>query len=119
MGKKKRKSGDQTVYREFGSADEALERPVQELSPQEHDLRIQVSRKGRGGKTVTIVSGFQLKPETLKKLLTNHFCSCIIPIHFWNYNFLEIKKIFLYSRRIRCFSYEVEFGKKCVSELPY
>ncbi len=74
--RKKKKAGDKTVYREFGTTDAALERPVQELSPQEHDLRIQFSRKGRGGKTVTIISGFQVKPETLKKLLKTIKAQC-------------------------------------------
>jgi translation initiation factor 1 len=32
-------------------------------------LRVQASRKGRKGKTVTVISGFQAKPETLTKLL--------------------------------------------------
>ncbi len=69
QSKKKKATGDATVYREFGTSEKALERPVQEPSPQEQDLRIQLSRKGRGGKTVTVVSGFQLQPETLKTLL--------------------------------------------------
>ena len=74
MGKGKKK--DRTVYREFGLADGALERPIEELNPQAHDLRIQSSRKGRGGKTVTVVTGFQLKPETLKKLLKTLKADC-------------------------------------------
>lgn len=74
MGKSKKNS--RTVYREFGSADDALERPVQELKPSEHDLRIQTSRKGRGGKTVTLVTGFQLRPETLKTLLKTLKAQC-------------------------------------------
>lgn len=57
------------VYSEFGENAEAIERPVTELPPQQQQIRIQASRKGRGGKTVTVVSGFQLKPETLKALL--------------------------------------------------
>ena len=60
--------GDRTVYREFGN-EEALERPVQELAPEDHDLRIQTSRKGRGGKTVTLIGPFQLSDDSLKKLL--------------------------------------------------
>ncbi|MEB3272426.1 MAG: translation initiation factor [Prochlorothrix sp.] len=60
---------DSVVYREFGSADAAFDRPVPELPPNQQDLRIQASRKGRGGKTVTVITGFQSKPETLKELL--------------------------------------------------
>ncbi|NJN31150.1 MAG: translation initiation factor [Synechococcales cyanobacterium RM1_1_8] len=60
--------GDRTVYREFGN-DAALERPQPEKTPAEHDLRIQTSRKGRGGKTVTLIGPFEQRPETLKTLL--------------------------------------------------
>jgi translation initiation factor 1 len=66
--KRKAAEGDKTVYREFGT-EKALERPVPELSPQDHDLRIQTSRKGRGGKTVTLIGPFQLSPDSLKTLL--------------------------------------------------
>ncbi len=72
----KASGSDRTVYREFGSSNAAFERPTQELKPQEHDLRVQLSRKGRGGKTVTLVTGFQLKPETLKTLLKTLKAQC-------------------------------------------
>ncbi|NEQ70565.1 MAG: translation initiation factor [Symploca sp. SIO2D2] len=64
-------SGNRLVYQEFGSNSNpaAVERAVQELSPQEQNLRLQASRKGRKGKTVTIITGFQAQPETLTKLL--------------------------------------------------
>ncbi len=72
MGKQKKsknkKAGDKTVYREFGTED-ALERPTPELPPGDHNLRIQTSRKGRGGKTVTLIGPFELSDENLKKLL--------------------------------------------------
>jgi translation initiation factor 1 len=63
--------GDRLVYSEFGNSsyEDATERPVPELPPNQQQIRIQVSRKGRGGKTVTVISGFQLKPETLAALL--------------------------------------------------
>jgi translation initiation factor 1 len=32
-------------------------------------LKVQASRKGRKGKTVTVISGFQTQQETLTKLL--------------------------------------------------
>ncbi len=64
-------SGDRIIYREFGpgSKPAAVERAVQELPPNQQDLRVQASRKGRKGKTVTVITGFQAQPETLTKLL--------------------------------------------------
>jgi len=64
-------SGDRIVYREFGpgSNHAATERGVQELPANQQDLRLQASRKGRKGKTVTAITGFQTKPETLDALL--------------------------------------------------
>lgn len=71
-------SGDRIVYREFGPGSQppALERAVQELPPNQQDLRVQASRKGRKGKTVTVISGFQAKPETLDKLLKQLKTQC-------------------------------------------
>ena len=58
------------VYREFGESDEsALERGVPDRPPGEQNLRLQTSRKGRGGKTVTVISGFEAKTDTLNALL--------------------------------------------------
>ncbi|NEP58562.1 MAG: translation initiation factor [Symploca sp. SIO2G7] len=64
-------SGNRLVYQEFGSNSNpaAVERAVQELPPHQQNLRLQASRKGRKGKTVTIITGFQAQPETLTKLL--------------------------------------------------
>jgi translation initiation factor 1 len=77
MSSQKRKSQSsetgthRKVYSEFCNSDnsEAMERPTTDLPPQQQQIRIQASRKGRGGKTVTVVTGFQSKPETLKTLL--------------------------------------------------
>lgn len=64
-------SGNRIIYSEFGpgSKPAAVERAVQELPPNQQNLRVQASRKGRKGKTVTVISGFQAQPENLSKLL--------------------------------------------------
>ncbi|MCL1469042.1 translation initiation factor [Argonema galeatum] len=96
MSSSKRKSSDlktftenRIVYSEFGNGDNsaalkrsvpdnsaALERAVPELPPNQQDLRVQASRKGRKGKTVTIITGFQSKPETLNALLKQLKTQC-------------------------------------------
>jgi translation initiation factor 1 len=72
---------NRAVYREFGpgsnpSKPAAFERAVQDLPPNQQDLRVQASRKGRKGKTVTVISGFQSSPETLDKLLKQLKTQC-------------------------------------------
>jgi translation initiation factor 1 len=79
---KKAKSGgtsptDRIVYSEFGAnPSDALERGVPDLPPNQQNIRVQVSRKGRGGKTVTVISGFQAKAETLTDLLKKLKAQC-------------------------------------------
>lgn len=72
MAKQKKKadgSSDRVVYSEFGTANPAAtERATPDLPPAQQDLRVQVSRKGRKGKSVTIVSGFTHRSETLEAL---------------------------------------------------
>lgn len=71
MAASKRKSkGDGVVYREFGNSPnaDATARPIQELPPNQQQIRIQASRKGRQGKTVTEITGFQCKPDTLASI---------------------------------------------------
>lgn len=64
-----RASSNRVAYSEFGSRSAATERAVPDLPPGQQTLKLQSSRKGRKGKTVTIISGFQAKPETLTSLL--------------------------------------------------
>jgi len=77
MGKSKStdRPTDRAVYREFGPAD-PLARAVPELPPSQQTLRLHVSRKGRGGKTVTVVSGFRHRPETLATLARQLKAQC-------------------------------------------
>ena len=68
---------EQVVYREFGIDNSAaVERAVPELPPQQQNLRVQASRAGRKGKTVTVITGFQVKPETLATLLKQLKAQC-------------------------------------------
>ncbi len=61
---------DRLIYSEFGGSNaQATERSLPDVPVAQQNLRIQVSRKGRGGKTVTVISGFQTKPEVLNALL--------------------------------------------------
>ncbi|WP_310414787.1 translation initiation factor [Chamaesiphon sp. OTE_8_metabat_110] len=61
------KDSNKIAYREFGDEEPDTE-DTAELPPNQHKLKIEASRKGKGGKTVTIVSGFQVSPETLTSL---------------------------------------------------
>ncbi|BAU44821.1 translation initiation factor Sui1 [Leptolyngbya sp. O-77] len=70
---------DKIAWQEFGTGtpeNPTFERPVQELPPNQQQIRVQASRKGRGGKTVTVISGFQAKPETLAALLKTLKTQC-------------------------------------------
>lgn len=69
--------GDRSVYREFGQGNaDAFERGVPDLPPNQQSLRVQVSRKGRKGKTVTVINGFQNSPATLAKLAKDLKSQC-------------------------------------------
>ena len=78
MAGKKKSNRQRIAYQEFGERDnsQALERGVPDLAPDRQDLRIQATRSGRKGKTVTIITGFQHKPETLGKLLKQLKAKC-------------------------------------------
>ena len=66
------------VYSEFGNADttDALKRAVPDLPPNQQSLRVEASRAGRKGKTVTIIRGFQASQETLTELLKTLKAHC-------------------------------------------
>jgi translation initiation factor 1 len=66
---------DRKVWSEFGETP-ATERAVPDLPPNQQNVRIQVSRKGRGGKTVTVVTGFQHRAETLTELAKKLKAQC-------------------------------------------
>ncbi|ABW29483.1 translation initiation factor [Acaryochloris marina] len=76
MGKKQRPQSDRRVYSEFGNspAPDPTSRP--DPPPAQQTLKIQVSRKGRKGKTVTIISGFQAQPTTLADLTKKLKAQC-------------------------------------------
>ncbi|MEQ8463767.1 translation initiation factor [Coleofasciculus sp. E1-EBD-02] len=78
MSKRKSSNSSQkrVAYQEFGSNSAATERAVQELPPNQQNLRVQASRKGRKGKTVTVITGFQCKPDTLTQLLKQLKTKC-------------------------------------------
>jgi len=71
-------SGDRTVYYEFGagSSPDAFERATPELPPNQQAVRVETSRAGRKGKTVTIARGFQTSPDTLTALLKQLKTQC-------------------------------------------
>ncbi|NEQ33300.1 MAG: translation initiation factor [Leptolyngbya sp. SIO4C5] len=74
---KKSSKSDRVVYSEFGaSSSAAFARGVQELPPNQQTIKVEASRKGRKGKTVTVISGFQLKPETLTTLAKDLKAQC-------------------------------------------
>lgn len=74
---RKSSSKNHLVYQEFGTDNSpALEKGVPDLPPQQQNLRVQATRTGRKGKTVTVITGFQHKPETLSKLLKQLKSQC-------------------------------------------
>lgn len=73
----RRPSDKRIAYREFGESPEsAADRINTDLSPARQNLRIQASRSGRKGKTVTVVSGFQHSPDRLAQLLKQLKTQC-------------------------------------------
>jgi translation initiation factor 1 len=59
-----------TVWREFGdSKADAFDRPTAQVLPQDQNPRIQTSRKGKGGKTVTVITGLEHDATAMAALL--------------------------------------------------
>jgi translation initiation factor 1 len=69
---------DLVIYSEFGNHNnpEAFQRAVPDLPPNQQNLRVEASRKGRKGKTVTVISGFQASQEKLADLLKKLKTQC-------------------------------------------
>jgi translation initiation factor 1 len=65
---KKKSNSDRVVYQEFGNDDAPDVEETPDVPPNQQHVRIQVSRKGRGGKSVTIVSGLQHSEADLTAL---------------------------------------------------
>lgn len=66
------------AYQEFGTNtnEDALTRGVPDLPPQQQNIRIQATRSGRKGKTVTVIKGLQHNKENLTKLLKTLKAQC-------------------------------------------
>jgi translation initiation factor 1 len=60
----------------MSSNSDAFTRAVPDLPPQQQNIRIQATKAGRKGKTVTVITGFQHQPETLAKLLKQLKAQC-------------------------------------------
>jgi translation initiation factor 1 len=60
---------NRVVYSEFGTSEAALERGTPDLPPNQQNVRVQATRAGRKGKTVTVITGFQTSTDTLNALL--------------------------------------------------
>jgi translation initiation factor 1 len=74
---KDKKPENRVVYSEFGAANaEATERATPDLPPAQQNLRVQASRKGRKGKTVTVITGLQASEAALTDLLKQLKSQC-------------------------------------------
>ncbi|AFZ01123.1 translation initiation factor [Calothrix sp. PCC 6303] len=75
--KKGNSSGSGFSWREFGDDNSpALERGTPDLPPEKQNVRVQATRAGRKGKTVTVITGFETNTETLQALLKQLKAQC-------------------------------------------
>ena len=64
------RSQPRIVYQEFGPVGDETAAEVLDVPPQQqNNVRIQATRSGRKGKTVTVISGLQLSTASLQNLL--------------------------------------------------
>ena len=68
MASKSKQSSERVTYQEFGAVQRPDAPEREDLSPNQQTLILQASRKGRKGKTVTVISGFQLTEKSLQTL---------------------------------------------------
>lgn len=64
------------VYSEFGSNQPESAPSEVDLPPNQQNVRVQATRAGRKGKTVTVITGFQATPATLNALLKQLKAQC-------------------------------------------
>ncbi len=68
---------DRVVYAEWGSATESgSEASEVDRDPKDQKITIRRERKGRGGKTVTVITGFQHSSTTLNTLTKTLKAQC-------------------------------------------
>lgn len=67
---------ERPAYIEFGRHPSPAAEGAAEKPPAQQNLRVEVSRKGRKGKTVTVISGFQTTPATLALLVKQLKAHC-------------------------------------------
>lgn len=68
---------NRVVYSEFGAGSPEPAPPTGgDLPPNQQNVRVQATRAGRKGKTVTMITGFQTTPATLNALLKQLKAQC-------------------------------------------
>lgn len=69
---------ERLAYSEFSRDRPLPQDPLARPEPPavQQELRVQASRKGRKGKTVSVISGFEAKPQTLTELCKKLKAQC-------------------------------------------